>query len=201
MIFLNLFLVFAKIALFTFGGGYAMIPLYQQELVDRCGYLTAGQFADIVALAQMTPGPVGLNAATYVGYQIGLAQSGIPAPWGGILGSTIATIALAAPSLVITTLVAMSLRRFADSRLVKAALSGIRPAVLGLIAAAVLFFAETSVFSAPLRSLWTGRAADFGVRWPLLLVFGIVFAVRWRWRKVGTLTLLLVSAALGALLL
>lgn len=200
MIFLQLYLIFFKIALFTFGGGYAMVVLYQQELVTRTGYLTAHDFVNIVALAQMTPGPIGLNAATYVGYQIGLAQSGLPAPWGGVLGSLVSTLAVVSPSLVLTMLVAMFLRRFAGSRTVKAALGGVRPAVLGLIAAAVFFFADASVFTSPLRSLWTGHAADVGVSLPALLIFALALAARLLWKKLGILWILLGAAALGALL-
>lgn len=201
MILLNLYLIFFKIALFTFGGGYAMVVLYQQELVTKAGFLSAHDFINIVALAQMTPGPIGLNAATYVGYTIGLTQSGLPAPWGGILGSLIATLGVITPSLILTTLVAMFLRRFSGSRLVKAALGGIRPAVLGLIAAAVFFFADASLFTAPLKSLWTGHAPDFGVSLPALLIFALAFAVRLRRKKLGILWILLAAACLGIWLL
>ncbi len=199
MVFLTLYLLFFKIALFTFGGGYAMVALYQQELVTNHGFLTGQEFANIVALAQMTPGPIGLNAATYVGYQVGLAHSGLPAPWGGVLGSAVASLAIVSPSLVVATLVAMFLRRFAKSRLLGAALSGIRPAVLGLIAAAVVFFADASVFAAPLRSLWTGSAASFGVSLPALAIFALALVVRLRWKRLGILWILLGAAVLGIL--
>ena len=198
---LQLYAVFFKVALVTFGGGYAMIPLFQDELVVRHAALTgltADQFANLVALAQMTPGPVGLNAATYIGYQVGLRHFG--AAWGGALASAVSTLAIMSPSLLVTTLVAMSLRRFARSRALRAALSGIRPLVLGLIAAAVLFFADTSLFAAPLSSLWTGSAERFGLRWGGIGIFAAALAIRLLRPKLGILWILLGAAAVGALL-
>lgn len=200
MVFLSLFWVFFKIALFTFGGGYAMIALYQQELVERAAYLSAHEFVNIVALAQMTPGPIGLNAATYVGYTVGLAQAGLPGVWGGVLGSVVATVAVVTPSLCVTTLVAMFLHRFAGSRAVRAALSGIRPAVLGLIASAVFVFADASILTAPLKNLWSRGGATVGVHLSALLIFALALGVRLRFPKVGILWILLGAAALGAVL-
>ena len=195
---LQLYAVFFKIALVTFGGGYAMIPLFQDELVVRHAALTgltAPEFANMVALAQMTPGPIGLNAATYIGYQVGLHHFG--AAWGGCLASAVSTFAIMSPSLVVTMLVAMFLRRFAQSRLLKAALGGIRPAVLGLIGAAVVFFADTSLFTAPLRSLWAGAAGAFAIRWGGIAIFALAILVKLLRPNLGILWILLGAAALG----
>ncbi len=195
---LQLYAVFFKIALVTFGGGYAMIPLFQDELVVRHAALTgltAPEFANLVALAQMTPGPIGLNAATYIGYQAGLHHFGTA--WGGCLGSAVSTFAIMSPSLIVTMLVAMSLRRFAESRVLKAALGGIRPAVLGLIGAAVVFFADTSLFTAPLRSLWAEAAGVFGVRWGGVAIFALALAAKLLRPKLGILWILLGAAVLG----
>ena len=150
---LQMYFLFAKIGLFTFGGGYAMIPLFQVELVNNWHFMTNEEFANFVALAQVTPGPVGLNAATYIGYQCGAQTLGGIA--GGALGGVVGTLGVMTPSLIVVTLIAYFMQIFKDNPIVKALLSGIRPATLGLIAAAVIFFAETSVFQAPLRSLWT----------------------------------------------
>lgn len=201
ILFLHLYYTFFKIALFTFGGGYAMIALYQQELVTRAQYLSPHDFVNIVALAQMTPGPIGLNAATYVGYTVGLTQSSLPAPWGGILGSTIATLAVVTPSLIVTTLVAIFLHRFAGSRAVKAALAGIRPAVLGLIAAAVFVFADASIFSAPLKNLWTGNPSAISIHLPALLIFALTLLTKKFLPKLGILPILFTAALLGMILL
>ena len=94
---LYLFYLFAKISLFTFGGGYAMIPLFQNELVENSAMLTPGEFADLVALAQMTPGPIGMNCATYIGYQ-----------QFGLTGAIFATFGTIAPSLVLMALFSTS---------------------------------------------------------------------------------------------
>ena len=147
----QMYLLFAKIGLFTFGGGYAMIPLFQVELVNNWHFMTNDAFANFVALAQVTPGPVGLNAATYIGYQCGLQNLG--GVFGGAVGGLIGTLGVMTPSLVVVTLIAYFMQMFKENPVVKAILSGIRPATLGLIAAAVIFFAETSVFTAePLDS-------------------------------------------------
>ncbi|HQL10093.1 MAG TPA: chromate transporter [Lentisphaeria bacterium] len=185
---LQLYLLFAKISLFTFGGGYAMIPLFQNELVTVNGFLTDAEFANMVALAQMTPGPVGLNAATYVGFN-----------QAGIIGAAAGTLGLMTPSFILAVLAAIFVKVFKDNPTMQAVLSGVRPAVLGLIAAAVIFFADTSVFSAPLRNMWTA-GASFGLCWPGLLIFAITIAMELS-GKIHMLWTLLVAGALGALLL
>ncbi len=198
---LLLYGVFFKVSLFTFGGGYAMITLYQSELVERHGFVTAEKFADLVAVAQVTPGPIGLNTASYVGYQIGFERLG--GVGGGVLGSFVATLGLISPSLLVAMLAAMFLRKYAESRGVKAALAGIRPVVVGLIAAAVVSFAETSVFTARVRSLWqgAGEGAPFGIRWQSALIFALALAVKLIWKKkIGILPLLLGAGALACLL-
>ena len=121
---LQLYFLFAKIGLFTFGGGYAMIPLFQDELVNRHHFISPEDFANMVALAQMTPGPVGLNAATYVGFrQLGFA------------GAVAGTLGVITPSLILVTLAAVFFAAFQRKRFLREALNGIRPATLGLIAA------------------------------------------------------------------
>lgn len=137
MIVLRLFLTFAKIGAFTFGGGYAMIPLMQREIIDTTGWLTMKEFADIIAIAEMTPGPVAVNSATYVGYKL-----------AGVGGAAAATTGVVFPSFVIILAVAALFVRFKDSPLVKAATMGIRPAVAALIAAAALSVAKVAFVDA-----------------------------------------------------
>ena len=192
----QMYLLFAKIGLFTFGGGYAMIPLFQVELVNNWHFMTNDAFANFVALAQVTPGPVGLNAATYIGYQCGLQNLG--GVFGGAVGGLIGTLGVMTPSLVVVTLIAYFMQMFKENPVVKAILSGIRPATLGLIAAAVIFFAETSVFTAPLRNLWT-PGKSFGLCWQGCVIFAAVLAVSLKW-KISPVWLLLGSAAAGWLL-
>ena len=180
---LKLYYLFCKISLFTFGGGYAMIPLFQNELVSRQQFISYDSFANMVALAQMTPGPIGMNAATYVGYD----QT-------GFLGAFVATLGVVTPSLVLTMLVAAGMDRYKNSFLVKATLAGIRPAILGLIAAAVIFFAETSVFTAPLKHLWQA-GEHFSLCREGLIVFLATIAIECYWKP----NLLLTIAIAGTL--
>ena len=179
----NLYFLFCKISLFTFGGGYAMIPLFQNELVTRHQYVSLDGFANMVALAQMTPGPIGMNAATYVGYD-----------QAGVLGAFLATLGVVTPSLVLTMAAAAGINRCKNSPLLQAALSGIRPAVLGLIAAAVIFFAETSVFAAPLNNLWQ-HTQTFSLCWQGIVVFAAVIAMELTWKP----NLIITIASAGAL--
>lgn len=137
MIYLELFGVFFKIGLFGFGGGYAMIPLLEGEISTHA-WLPVREFADIVAISQMTPGPIMVNAATYIGYRV-----------AGIFGSAVATFGVSLPSLVLVMLVAHSIRVFKESVGVQGILYGIRPGTVGLIAAAVVFFARVSIIPQP----------------------------------------------------
>ena len=185
---LYLFYLFAKISLFTFGGGYAMIPLYQNELVETGKMLTPDEFADLVALAQMTPGPVGMNTATYIGYQ-----------QFGLTGAIFATFGTLAPSLVLMTIAVTFLTAFKESRFVKALLNGIRPVTIGLIAAGVVFFANISLFTAPLRNLWTGAAETFGICWQGCVIFALVLFLQLKW-KLNLFLILLIAVVLGIIL-
>ena len=179
-----LYWLFAKISMFTFGGGYAMIPLFQDELVVKGQFLSETEFANLVALAQVTPGPVGLNAATYIGY----GQAGIP-------GAIMATLGLVTPSFIFTLLAAVFIQKAKDNAILKNALSGVRPAVLGLIAAAVIFFANTSLFTQPVNVLWT-KAGQFGLCWQGIVIFAVTLFLQIRF-KLNLVCLLLLAAFLG----
>ena len=122
MTLLQMYLLFVKIGAFTFGGGYAMIPLFQTELVNNYHFMTNAQFANFVALAQVTPGPVGLNAATYVGYQCGVQNIG--GMFGGAIGGVVGTLGVMTPSLILVTLIAYFIQVFKENAIVKAVLSG-----------------------------------------------------------------------------
>ena len=192
---LQLYLLFVKIGAFTFGGGYAMIPLFQTELVNNYHFMTNAEFANFVALAQVTPGPVGLNAATYIGYLCGVRSLG--GFFGGAVGGLVGTLGVMTPSLIIVTLIAYFIHAFKENPVMKAVLAGIRPATLGLIAAAVVFFAETSVFTAPLKHIWEGKT--FGISWQSALIFLLVLFVEIKW-KLNPIPLLLGTALLSFLL-
>ena len=183
----QLYLLFAKVSTLTFGGGYAMIPLFQEEIVVKHAFMDASEFANLVALAQVTPGPLGLNAATFVG----MSQAGIP-------GAVCATLGVMTPAFVLTIAAAVFLRRMAKSKHLECVLSGIRPCVLGIIAAAVVFFAETSVLTGPLREMLRNRTA--GICWQGALVFAVVLFAQWRWKRINVVWLLALSAVLGWML-
>ena len=197
---LYIYWLFVKIGLFTFGGGYAMIPLFQTELVERHQFISSADFANIVAIAQMTPGPVGMNAAPYIGYQQGVIALGevlgtYPA---GCIGAMAGTLGVMTPSLTLVLAAAVFLAAFQENKYVKAVLSGIRPAMLGLIGAAVIFFANTSIFTAPLQSIFT-RFSEFGISWQALLIFAAVLFIELKYKV--NIFLVIIGSGLAAWLL
>ncbi|MDA3835917.1 MAG: chromate transporter [Spirochaetales bacterium] len=149
MILLKLFLTFARIGIVGFGGGYAMIPLIQAE-IHANGWLSRSEFGDIVAVSQMTPGPVAVNAATFIGIRT-----------VGISGALAATVGLIIPSLIIVAIAAHMVEKFKESKILQSMLSCIRPAAIGLIGSAVMLFASMSLYSGTFsegtfRLEWTG---------------------------------------------
>ena len=152
MIFLSLFCTFFMIGLFGFGGGYGMLSLIQHETVEHWHWLTSSQFTDIVAISQMTPGPIGINSATYCGYTA-VVNAGYSAPMG-VLGSTVATFALVLPSLILMILISKMFMRYMHHRSVESVFQGLRPAVVGLLAAATLLLCTADNFSTPTTDWW-----------------------------------------------
>lgn len=144
---LNLFYTFFKIGLFGFGGGYAMISMIQGEVVTRYNWLSMGQFTDIVAISQMTPGPIGINSATYVGYTC-LVNAGY-SHWTGVVGSITATIAVVLPSFILMLLISRFLLKYKNLPIVESVFKALRPAVVGLIAAAALLLLTKENFGTP----------------------------------------------------
>lgn len=134
MIYWQLFYTFAFIGSLAFGGGYVMIPLIDSQVVENLHWLTSMEFADIVAIAEMTPGPIAINTATFVGFKM-----------GGVLGSVVATIGVIVPSFIIVMILAKLVARFSDSPYLLAALGGIRPVVVGLIASAAWTFGSKTL--------------------------------------------------------
>lgn len=136
MIYWQLLLVYLKIGLFGFGGGYAMLSLIQNEIVTKHAWLTEQQFTDIIAVSQVTPGPIGINSATYVGYSV----------TGSVWGSILATVAVCIPSFIMVIAIALAFAKVRHNRWVDAAFTGIRPASVGLIAAAALMLSLRAGF-------------------------------------------------------
>ena len=152
MIFFLLFYTFFVIGLFGFGGGYGMLSLIQHETVEHWHWLSSSQFTDIVAISQMTPGPVGINSATYCGYTA-CVNAGYSMPMA-ILGSATATFALVLPSLILMVLISKMFMRYMHTRTVTSVFTGLRPAVVGLLAAATLLLCSKENFSTPTENPW-----------------------------------------------
>ena len=137
MIYIQLFWAYFKIGLFGFGGGYAMLSLIQHEVVEKRQWLSATEFTDIVAISQMTPGPIGINSATYIGYTV----------TGNVIGSLIATFAVCLPSFVLVLLIAGSYQKFRSNKQIENAFIGLRLIVVGLIASAALLLMNRENFT------------------------------------------------------
>lgn len=136
MIYLKLIWSYLKIGLFGFGGGYAMLSLIEREIVGN-GWITEKMFTDIVAISQMTPGPIGINSATYIGYAAPL-RAGFDGVWWGILGSILCTIVVVTPSFLLVVYANRYITRHKDSQVIRGIFKGLRPVVVGLIASAAL---------------------------------------------------------------
>ena len=179
MIFLDLFWTFFKIGLFTFGGGYAMLPLIQAA-VEEHGWLSTETLLNFVAVSESTPGPFAVNIATYIGSEL-----------AGIAGAACATLGVVLPSFVIILIVARCFRRFRASRIVAGIMTGLKPAVIGLIGSAILTMGRTVLFPGGIT------AAVFLT--PAFLVTAVIFAVMavLAFKKVHPILLICLSAALG----
>ena len=191
----QLFLTFFLIGMFTFGGGYAMLSLIQAEVVVKHAWLSESMFADIVAISQMTPGPIGINCATYVGYDV-LATSGA-GHLMGIVGSLTATLAITLPSFIIVLLLVRFYNRVKGSPMFEGVMSVIRPAVVGLIGAAaiVLMF----------KVDWNGLVPSLQVveenfpDWKSWCLFAAAFLASFKF-KVNPILLIVLSGVMGLLL-
>lgn len=186
-IYWDLFFVFFKIGLFSFGGGLAMVSVIQQEVLAH-GWIPAAEYARIITISQMTPGPIAVNTATYVGARV-CGPDFVPA----FMGSFIATLGVSLPSFIIVYFVARSLEKFSQSRLVKEALCGIRPAVIAFMITAVIFFLDITVF--PIDNA-TSESSTFN---PIgIPVLAVLFYLHY-YRKVDAITLMLISGIIGVL--
>ena len=186
MIFLELFWTFFKIGAFTFGGGYAMLPLIQAEVTSK-GWISEESVVNFVAVSESTPGPFAVNMATYVGSEMG----GVFGVGGGIFGAFCATLGVVLPSFVIILIVAQCFQKFQSSRVIRGCMSGLKPAVIGLIASAVISIGTTvfipngfmwEIFTQVRTYIFLGIAA-------LALVLGF--------KKLHPIIIICISAALG----
>ena len=173
MIYLDLFLIFFKIGAFTFGGGYAMLPLIQQEVLSQ-GWMDLEQLVNFIAVSESTPGPLAVNLSTYIG-----------AETGGLLGSFCATVGVVLPSFVIILLVAKFYQAFQTNTLVKGCMNGLRPTVVGMIGASLLSVGASAF-----------PAAGGVMQWVLAAVL-LAAILAAHWKKVHPILLIVGSAVVG----
>lgn len=181
MIYLDLFLTFLKIGAFTFGGGYAMLPLIQSEVIAK-SWLSSSEIINFIAVSESTPGPFAVNISTYVGMET-----------GGVFGAFCATFGVTLPSFLIIIIVAKFFAKFAENKFVKGCMSGLRPAVVGLIGAAVISIAKTVFFPIGL-SLSVLTSYEFLTS---ALIFALSLFFILKFKKKSPIFVILIAACLG----
>jgi len=183
MIYLKLFWAFFQIGLFSIGGGYAAMPLIQDQVVDIYGWLNLNEFADIITISQMTPGPIAINSATFVGIRI-----------AGIWGAIVATFGCILPSCSIVLLLAVLYRKYSNLKYVQGVLWGLHPAVVGMIASAGMTII--------IHALWNGNAASFAINSiDYIAVFLIVVCmIVLKKAKLNPIFIMLGAGAIGGLI-
>ena len=192
---LQLAWTFFLVGAFTFGGGYAMLSLIQTQVVVAHEWITESAFTDIVAISQMTPGPIGINAATYTGYSVLYEATGLQ--WMGFIGSAAATLALMLPSFVIVLLLVKFYASVRKSPLFEGTMGWLRPAVAGLIGAAAVILI--------VRTVWSGCMPEFSVvrenlaDWKSWCLLGAAFIASY-WGKANPILVILAGAVAGLLI-
>lgn len=191
MIFLELFFTFFKVGLFTFGGGYAMLPLIQEEVLRKC-WSTNTELIDFIAVSESTPGPFAVNISTFLGSQMGAREGGfIIEQLGSILGSACATLGVVLPSFIIILIVAQVFEKFKTNKTVQGCMTGLKPAVIGLIGSAIVSVGETVFFpNGFLLSVFT--TVEFYVSLAIFLVMTVL-----AFKKVHPILIICLSAIIG----
>lgn len=185
MIYLKLIWAYLRIGLFGFGGGYAMLALIENIVVGS-GWISEQMFTDIVAISQMTPGPIGINSATYIGYVApGLSSPAFSGPLWGVLGSIICTVVVVVPSYILTLYMSHLIHRHRDSAIVKGVFMGLRPVVVGLIASAALLLMNEANFGSDTRDILVSVAI-------CVAAFAAVY-----WAKIHPILVIIASGFIG----
>lgn len=182
MIYLELFWSFVQVGLFCVGGGYASMPLIQAQVIDVHGWLSMSEFIDIFTISQMTPGPIGINAATFVGMKV-----------AGFLGAIVATLGFVTPSFILGIILAKLFFKYGNIGVIKGILNGLRPAVVALICSAGMSFIFLALFNTEKMPI---NVADFDYLGLFVLIVAFI-AVR---KKVGIIKILAGSGVLGLIL-
>ena len=190
MIFVNLFVTFFFIGLFGFGGGYGMLSLIQGEVVHHWHWMTTSEFPDIEAISQMTPGPIGINSATYCGFTA-VHNAGYGYSMS-VVGSALATFALMLPSIILMILISRLFIKYMNTQAVQSVFAGLRPAVVGLLGAATLLLMTRENFSSPDENPW-----QF---WISVALFAATF-IGTKILKINPIRMILYSAVAGLVLL
>ena len=204
MIYLRLFFEFFKTGLFSVGGGLATIP-FLQHMGETTGWFTNQDLTTMIAVSESTPGPMGVNMATYVGYHMG-SSAGLGGGFGGVVGAIIATLGLVAPSVIVILIIARFLQKFRHSRIVEAAFSGLRPASTALIVVAGLSVAVSVFFlhQSGGHEVGPGQAVPVYqlVNWQAVLLAAAVFvAMKWTpLKKLHPICFIAAAAVVGAVL-
>lgn len=182
MIYLELFWSFVQVGLFCVGGGYASMPLIQAQVIDVHGWLSMSEFIDIFTISQMTPGPIGINAATFVGMKV-----------AGFLGAIVATFGFVTPSFILGIILAKLFFKYGNIGVIKGILNGLRPAVVALICSAGMSFIFLALFNTEKMPI---NVADIDYLGLFVLIVAFI-AVR---KKVGIIKILAGSGVLGLIL-
>ena len=190
MIFLELFARFFMVGLFSVGGGLATLP-FLTSMGETTGWFDSMDISNMVAISESTPGPIGINMATYIGYQVG---SELGAPFG-ILGSIVASIGEVTPAIVIIMIVSKMLMKFRESKYVEYTFYGLRAASVGLIAAAWLGVAKIAFFNSEAMA----ESGNFlmAVDYKSIILAGIIFFLATKFKKLHPIVLIVLSAAVG----
>lgn len=159
MIYFELLLSFIKVGLFSFGGGYAAVPLIQSEIVDLKQWMDMNEFVNLITIAEMTPGPIALNSATFVGQKV-----------GGFLGAVVATIGCILPSFIIVLILSRLYLKYRKLTVVQGVLSGLRPAIVSMIAAAGLSILIMALFNNSMKNI---KLSDFRVVELVIFLVGL----------------------------
>lgn len=186
MVYVYLFIIFFKVGILGFGGGYAILALIFQD-IQEFGVMTPEEFGNLVGLSQVTPGPIAINAATYVGFKA-----------AGLTGAFLATFAVSLPSFILCMAVLAVLDKFNSNPHVVALLAGIRPATVGLMASAFLFMAQTAIlpgYDSALGLLKNLESTDYVALAIFVLTFGVILL-----RKFGAIAITLGGGAAGLIL-
>lgn len=173
MIYMKLFWAFFQIGLFSFGGGYAAVPLIQSQIVETNGWLEMSQFADLITIAEMTPGPIAVNSATFVGQQI-----------AGLPGAVVCTFGCILPSLVIVLLLSWLYMKFRNLKTVQGILTGLRPAIVAMIASAGLSLLTLALFNASPRQI---LLSDFRIVEGVLFLVSLVLLRKYRLNPIAVI--------------